>query len=252
MLKKILCGILIVLSLSMSAGCKVTTDGKIVLGDGDGKASQVNEMALQLMEEKYGEVFNYCAPAGSSYTGTRRFSVTCDSLPDRRIYVQIERYQYADRTFSDNYCAVKYADKIKELLQQAADSKFDEAKVYYDPTGKPHSPNFDNNTTFEEYLADENTWMSVVIGIKQSDYIDVSQIESLVSELDDVLPYGTIHILFYAIADNMYIDADEDAFRTSGVNDTYYVRATLDRVDSEWSKSYKGIPFDSVPFKAGA
>ena len=97
----------------------------------------VNELALEYMEQKYGEKFEYSAPVGASYTGTRSFLATCESFGDKKILVQIENYKDREnRVIRDNYIAVKYEDKVREFFKQISDEEFGASEIFYNASGR--------------------------------------------------------------------------------------------------------------------
>ena len=81
--------------------------------------------------------------------------VECEKYPKEKIFVVQERLEKGKKVlFHDNYVAVKYKKKTIELSEKIAKSVFDECKVIYDVNPKKIvSDDFDDNTTFEEFIS---------------------------------------------------------------------------------------------------
>lgn len=148
-----------------------------------------NDLAIQYMEEKYGESFTYASAWGNSLYGNHELLVSCDSLPEL-VLVEIEDYRSEDRVFRDNYLAVKYADQTQQFIQDSANAVFGYAKVHYHVTRTGLSETLPTNVSFEEYLADQRAELLPLIEVPQSNF---SSREQLFQMLDTLTKYGTLY-----------------------------------------------------------
>ena len=130
------------------------------------KNKSINTLALEYMEKKYAEPFEYAAPTGDSLTGTRAMLVRCQSLPEA-VYVEIENYLKADeRVFRDNYIAVKYKQETIDFLLNCAVSEFGGANVFYDVKGSALSDSLPSDAGFSEFLSGSGVPLAATIEVK--------------------------------------------------------------------------------------
>ena len=128
-------------------------------------SKDVNTLALEYLEEKYGEPFEYSAPAGDSMTGTRSFLARCDSLPEA-VFVEVENYREDDRVFLDNYIAVKYKQETVDFLRDCAVSEFGEANVFYEVKQSGLSASLPADAGFTDFLSDGGVPLIATIEVK--------------------------------------------------------------------------------------
>lgn len=143
-------------------------------------AENINDLAIEYMENKYGEKFEYFAPYGDSITGTHQLLVTCDSYPEQGILVRIENYRKKEeRVFRDNYLAVKYKGDTTEFIKRCAEEVFTEANIYYDVSNQVLSADLPANASFEEYVSDASLLLQMVIEVESGHYSSERQIDTL-------------------------------------------------------------------------
>jgi hypothetical protein len=142
-----------------------------------------NEAALEYMENKYGEKFEYSAPWGNSMSGTHEFLVTCKSLPDQKILVAVENHTRNDKVFLDNYLAVKYHDDTVDFLSDRANQVFGEATVFYDVAYHALSPGLPADAAFDEFLTDARLYLITFVEVKASDFASEEQAEKLAESI---------------------------------------------------------------------
>ena len=140
------------------------------------KRQDINDVALTYMEQKYGEKFEYAAPQSDVLAGTHEFWATCDSLPGRKVIVQIENYRSdTNKIFRDNYIAIKYEDESAEFFRNCATNVFGEAEVFYEVANGGQSAELPADATLEEYLADTRVPFVIMIEVKESDFLSKEQ-----------------------------------------------------------------------------
>lgn len=170
-----------------------------------------NEAALLHMEQKYGEKFEYVSPSGASYTGTREFMASCESLPGENILVQIENYGQENRIYRDNYLAVKYRQQTIDFLHDRFVEVFGEANIYYNVNPNGLSPDLAADATFEEYLADTRVPLVILAEVKESDFSGEEQAVAVAERL--AANTGKYVLTLTVVKDNVYGIYEHDALR---------------------------------------
>lgn len=194
----------------------------------------VNELALEYLEQKYGEKFEYSAPAGSSYTGTRSFLATCESFGDRRILVQIENFTDNENlSISDNYIAIKYEDNVRDFFKQIADEEFGSSKIFYNASGRTLSPEMSATASFDEYLRSEDGLISAVISLHGNGYKNTEQLRSLANQISNRFSCREISILLIVVDDNTFSNSDESELRNIFLTRSGIVQARFERYNDE-------------------
>lgn len=123
----------------------------------------INDVALEYMEQKYGERFEYVTLWGVSYANKdiTQMLVKSSSMPDE-ILVEVKKSEN-EYTFSDNYLAVKFKKEMCESIQLAAGSTFDKSLVFYDVLIQTLSPKLSADASFEEYSTDALSGISATV-----------------------------------------------------------------------------------------
>ena len=211
----------------------------------DNKPKQdVNELALEYLEQKYGEKFEYYAPAGSSYTGTRTFLATCESLGDKTVVVQIVNYKSEDRQFKDNYLELKYADRLYDYFCQIIGKQFDEFKLFYYPMGMSLTADLPADAPFEDYLKDpSNNISNVMVVAKKSDYKDKTQLSQILETIASECAAEKLLVTVLVLDDSKYVDCELEEARAicNAVNGKfYYAQGEILRAGGKTSIDYYG------------
>lgn len=167
-----------------------------------------NELALAYMEEKYGEPFTYLAPWGNSMSGNREILVTCASLPEQQILVQVENFKSDEAIYRDNYHAVKYQEEVINFFQTTAAETFGTVNAFYVPSKQGLSADLPADASFENYYADASTVLPVMLEISNSNFTDASAIESYLNTISDVK--GRISVSFVVVQDDIFGTLDHN------------------------------------------
>ena len=169
-----------------------------------------NDAALEYMEQKYGEKFEFVAPWGDSMTGDHELIVTCESLAGERIIVKISNYKSEDRVFQDNYLAVKYYEETVDFLSQCANEVFGDSKISYKVARRALSPDLPADASFEEYFADEKGFISACIAVRASSFTAKEQAENVTDPILSACGAGYIGVLLVVVDDAEYESLDVD------------------------------------------
>lgn len=213
--------LVIIISLAVS-GC---------MGNNN-NSKDINTQALEYMEKKYGEKFEYSAPYGNSMTGTHQLLVKCASFPNQDILVQIENYRKDNKIFSDNYLAVKYRNDTIEFIQKCANKQFGESKVFYNVAKDSLSPKLSANASFNEFLADTQVPLNFSIRTKASLFTSEKQAIQLAESL---AVYGThFDLVLASVKDQQYNNNKNDS--NSDLNFVWRVQLTnlSGKIEIEW------------------
>lgn len=168
--------------------------------------SNANELALAYMEEKYGESFTFLAPWGNSMSGNREILVTCESLPEEQILVQVENYKTDEAIYRDNYLAVKYQDEVIDFFKTTAAEFFGDINVFYTPSKQCVSADLPEDAAFTAFYADASTIIPVMLEISASRFSDASAIESYLNTISDT--QGEISVSFVIVEDEVFGSLD--------------------------------------------
>ena len=171
----------------------------------------ITEQALSYLQEKYAEEFTYAAPWGSSMSGSREFLATCSSLPGQTILVRIADFDSDDKTFSDNYLAVKYQQDTIRYFEDRACEFFTEARAFHEAGTNSLSAVLGAGTALDDYLMDASTEITIMVEVKASTVRSADQVQAMI----DTLPMtsGKIMLTLVAVDDELYGTLDR-----SGLN----------------------------------
>ena len=147
------------------------------------KKPSINEEALAYMEQKYGEPFQYAEAWGNSMSGTHELLVSCASLPDELILVEVRNFRKENKEFRDNYIAVKYKQETTDFLQDCASSVFGEANVYYEEERAGLSADLPADASFADFMTDKNIPWVVLIEIRENNFTSEDQVEQLAKHI---------------------------------------------------------------------
>lgn len=202
--------------------------------NGETSEKSVNQLAIEYLEQKYGEKFEYSAPVGASYTGTRSFLVTCESFGEKSVLVQIENFMDSEnRIIKDDYLVVKYEDNVRELLGKMADKEFGESKIFYNSSGRTIDPTLPADASFEEYLCCKDGLISAVIALPENGYKNAEQLKSLCSNILNTFSCDEISVLLIVVDNEKFKTADEDELRKIFVAESGVTQAELNRYNGK-------------------
>ena len=224
-MKKILLALLLFAAFTAgAAGCSAKLNDSV----------DVNELALEHLEQKYGEKFEYAAPAGMSYTGTRTFLATCESFGDRRILVQITDFRDEEkREILDNYITVKYEEEVRNFFKSAADDIFGSSKVFYAASGRVLPPDLPSDASLEEYYNCREGMICAVIALNESAYKNSEQIRLLSDKIADKFLCDELSVLIVAVDNDTFESADEIELREICLTKSSIAQARLERYNGE-------------------
>lgn len=170
----------------------------------------INVLALEYMEEKYGEPFSYESPYGDSITGTHKLLVSCASLPEEHILVEIENFRHDDRIFRDNLLAVKYKDETMRFLEDRVAEQFGEGVVFYEPTKVGLSEDLMPDAAFESFLADPKGFFMIGVEVRASSFDSKEKAECLAQSLCDA--GMQFRLMLLSVSDEEYGTLSSDEF----------------------------------------
>ena len=202
------------------------------------KKKSVNDVALEYMEQKYGEKFEYVSPWGYRLSKTHELLVRCDSLPEQDILVQVENYKTVDRVFRDNYLAVKYKEETIAFFLRSATDVFGDANVFYKVAKMSLSPELSVNATFDEYFSDPCGFISACIEIKVSSFSDKEQVQKVIDSITTDYKGEHLALLIVFVDDELFGTYNEDTLRESVVRRQFVrcarVTGRNSDVQTEW------------------
>lgn len=192
----------------------------------------INDLALEYLERKYGEKFEYKQPCGNSMTGTRNFISSCGSHGD--VLVQIDNFKDTEnRIFRDNYIAVKYEEETRNFIKEIFDKEFIESKVFYSAAEKALSEDLSADATFEQFLADPESRISVVIAIKKSNFSNDDQLKTVIEAILIPCAAKEISLRIYVVEESEFDSYDINTHEEIVLDKKYTKYANLIREDGK-------------------
>ncbi len=181
---------------------------------GNKSKQDVNEWALEYLEQKYGEKFEYAAPAGASYTGARSFLATCESFGERKVLVQVDNYKDENnRVIRDNYMAIKYEQEVKDEFTQIANEEFGDSKVFYAASGRVLAAELSSNMSFEDYLKCSDGLISAIVSLPEKGYKGAEQFTALSDRISSRFGCDELSILIIVVSNAEFEITDEELLR---------------------------------------
>ena len=222
-----------ILAIIITVCVAFSVTGCTLLTGGDKES--VTDYALHVLEERYGEPFEYKAPAGSSYSGTKTFLATCQSFGDKSILVQITNFKDAEtRVVQDNYLAVKYRDELNNRVASIVANTFGAARLTTcNSTGRTLPTGLLPTSTFEDYLKGNESLISCAVVFPGSAFADNAQFYALAKELVAAIPSGELSFIIGGIPDDEYAVITDEDFRNRCLIGNVTGKAVLARRDNK-------------------
>lgn len=162
-----------------------------------------NTYALNYLSDKYGQAFSYLGPWGDSMTGTRSFLASCDTLPGQRILVQVKDFKDKDnRVVLDNYLACRYAEDTVDFIRACAKDTLGAVNVYYEPALLPLSADLPADATFERFLSEGGTYLSMTVEVKASAWQNEEQARAFAERVANTGVSGSLNLI--AVKDEQF------------------------------------------------
>ena|GEM_PF-3090233 len=130
----------------------------------------LKEGGLGYMEQKYGEEFTYIEACYSGSNFSIRITgikVSCESLPDKEIYVAI--MQEENLKYRDNYMDYYFAPQTEDYIVGIAKNYFDDIDFSLRISQSQATGAMDLTTTFEKYISSEYFYVDGKMEIGASD-----------------------------------------------------------------------------------
>ena len=147
------------------------------------KALSGTERVLNYLENKYGEKFSYVGPAGDSMSGIHSFFVACESMPEKRILVEIDNYKEKSELIRDNYLLFKYYDDIYIMLLRELQAQFGDVVLYYLPGVSVPKANLPATASLDELLNDSGIIIAASAEVRASRLKSIEQVENAVRSI---------------------------------------------------------------------
>ena len=149
---------------------------------------------IDYLENKYNVEFTYKSTVGNgeltSKTNVSAFAEQ-NEHPDKQVFVVAE-LSGGKVTYKDNYVAVKYEDKTVETINKALKEALNDYKLVYTPVvGRTLGDDYDNDTSFEDYIKRGDNLISFDIILPNNIEIDYNATE--ISRIKRELANTSIH-----------------------------------------------------------
>ena len=125
---------------------------------------------LSYMNDKYGMYFTFVEDTYYHSRSEDTIYVECSEYPGEEIFVVRESLNGGKEiAYHDNFVAIKYKQKTKELAEKMASNVLGECRVLYEPYDNGSEPDeFDNSTTFEEFVSRDPSKIDIYILLPRS------------------------------------------------------------------------------------
>ena len=112
-----------------------------------------NAGALEYMEQRYGEKFEYVGLKRSAFydPNSRSIFVSCESLPGKEILVEIIK-DGKEEKYYDNYMEYYFENQVNDFIIDLAKNYFYDATFKSSITAVALNSSIDMTTTFAEYI----------------------------------------------------------------------------------------------------
>jgi len=108
--------------------------------------------ALEYMEQRYGEKFEYIKSHGLHYTpNSRKIFVSCESFPGKEILVSIVK-DGKEIKYYDNYMEYYFAEQVNDFIVDIAKGYFDDITFRVSISASRSNSAITPKTAFEEYI----------------------------------------------------------------------------------------------------
>ena len=163
---------------------------------------------LSYMKDKYGMDFTLVEDHDTYdlSTSVATIYVECSEYPGEEIFVIRESLNGGKEiAYHDNFVAIKYKQQTKELAEKMASNVLGECRVLYEPYDNGSQPDeFDNSTTFEEFISRNPSKIDIYILLPLEHTADEKDLKKLEAE------WIKNHFVSYCC---MYYITDEEAYR---------------------------------------
>jgi len=111
-----------------------------------------NKGALEYMEQRYGEKFEFIKSHGLHYsTNSRRIFVSCESFPGEEILVNIVK-DGKELKYYDNYMKYYFEEQVSDFIVNTAKNYFDDVTFKLNISATTLHSSINLTTTFDEYI----------------------------------------------------------------------------------------------------
>ena len=220
---------MLLISIGTFTGCKLVEgeNGGWILVDartGD------TEWALAELEKRYDEKFERVRNATPELSSSSYYYVSCDSFDDL-VFVEVDHngpFGEGERVLFDNYVAVKYANEVCKWAQPFCDEVFEKSVMLYnDVNHQALFSDYSADTTFEEYISNEEIRLNLDVSIPESAYTGSEQFEALAECLLNAFTGRELRVDFVVLPDDMAGSVDESEIYSLSSSESCIASARL-------------------------
>ena len=188
--------------------------------------SDPTEAALAYMAQRYGLEFVYDGPWGAGYADApvkKLLVAPSDGETGARILVEVRETEEGYQ-FQDNYLAVKYEGEMRQALQQAAESAFETACVFYEAATIALSSELPADATFAQYSQDDSSSIIATVAVPEC-----QDGQGRTETLEEALKKAGIHglIRLVVLSQEQFDSATAESVRATIGKETYVRYAVL-------------------------
>lgn len=142
------------------------------------KRMSTEEKIISVMEEKYGEEFQFLKWSFQDVSGhDRKAQVECGALPGKEIEVVWTEDKTGKTACFDNYMGYLYENEISERLKEAAKKICPESRIFFNVQSSLFPQYMGPEMKIEDILQDKNTQLSVVVIWLQKENQELKEVQ---------------------------------------------------------------------------
>ena len=153
------------------AGCMIclilTAGGS---GCGMNKKLSAEEKAVEYMEKKYEEEFQFTGWKKTAFgSNSKSAGMQSDSLPGKNIRVDIRETEEGNTIYSDNYMAYRLEEELSEKIEEVTGTVYSRYKIVLRISASEFPANMGPGEDATDILRDKGTLLSALIFIEEDE-----------------------------------------------------------------------------------
>ena len=154
----------------------------------ESNSKDINALAKEYLEERYGETFTYIGPWDQGFRSEKSMRYACDAIPGSTVLVVMDKRKEGGYDIYDNYLAWKYDAAVKDKVGMLAAAEFGAASVLSTVPNRVQKKEIPADATFEEYLSLADVPLSLTVEVPDKAFTDLEPVRRLAAAIDALGP----------------------------------------------------------------
>lgn len=215
--------------------CLILTAGGS--GCGMNKKLSAEEKAVEYMEKKYEEEFQFTGWKKTAFgSNSKSAGMQSDSLPGKNIRVDIRETEEGNTIYSDNYMAYRLEEELSEKIEEVTGTVYSRYKIVLRISASEFPANMGPGEDATDISGDKGTLLSALIFIEE----DEQRAEKLEAWRQSAEDAGLrVKGVLYVVADiGKYQDIDEENYQSRIVGEGWYKECCYFAMDKSYEFYY--------------